>query len=153
MAESSKQENKAGKKDKAQNSSFSPQDMFKNFTSNMPKVDREQILKSHRKNLEALSEAQKMAFEVIKNIAQLQAQFVRQTFEEMNESMREVIHNPTSREKLSAHVDTVKKSMSKAIDHHSNLSDILLKSNLDVYKLVQERFKDHADSLKKTASH
>ncbi len=153
MARSSKQQSKTEKKDKAQNSSFSTNDMLKDFAAKMPKVDREEVLNSHRKNLEALSEAQKMAFEVVKNIAQLQAQFVRQTFEEMNESMREIIHNPTSREKLSAHVDTVKKTISKAVDHHSNLSDILLKSNLDVYKLVQKRFKDHAESLKKRTSH
>ncbi len=153
MARSSKNESKAEKKDTAHNSSFSPNDIFKNFADKMPKVDREEVLNSHRKNLEALSEAQKMAFEVIKNIAQLQAQFVRQTFEAINESMKEVIHNPTSREKLSAHAETVKKTMSKAVDHHSNLSDILLKSNLDVYKLVQDRFKDHTESLKKKSAH
>ncbi len=147
MAESSKHANQANSKGKSQKSAFSPKEMLQNFK--MPQIDHAEILNGHRKNLEALSEAQKVAFEVIKNIAQLQTQFMKQTFEAINESMREVIHNPTSTEKLNAHVETVKNTMSKAVDHHSNVSDILLKSNLDVYKLVQDRFKEHTAAVKK----
>ena len=50
-----------------------------------------ELIEHHKKNLDALSDAQKMAVEVIKNIAQLQTQFVRQTFEEMHASMRQVL--------------------------------------------------------------
>ena len=152
MAGTSKQDNKSHKKQTTEKTDYSASDTFKKISDKMPKIDREKLISHHKKNLEALSDAQKMAVEVIKNIAQLQTQFVRQTFEEMHTSMKEVMQNPRSKEKLTAHADNVKKTLFKAVDHHANISEIVLKSHKDVYSLVQDRFKDGVESLKKNSS-
>ncbi len=153
MAETTKNETKAGKKQDAQNFSHSAAEMFKSFAEKMPKIDREDMLNKHRKNLETLSDAQKMIMEVLKTITQLQSQFVRQSFDEIHESLREVMRNPTSQDKISIHADKIKETMAKAVDHSSNIANVILKSNLDVYNLVQDRFKENVESLQKKATH
>ena len=152
MAVSPKQDSKSHKKESTKKADPSARDMFKKFSAKRPKIDREKLIDHHKKNLDALSDAQKMAVEVIKNIAQLQTQFVRQTFEEMHASMREVMQHPRSKEKLTAHADNVKQTLFKAVDHHASISDIVLKSHKDVYNLVQDRFKDGSESIKKSPS-
>ncbi|RZI45405.1 phasin family protein [Candidatus Finniella inopinata] len=152
MVATAKKDAKASKKENTEKSEHSAHEAFKSMASKMPKIDHEAILSHHKKNLDALSDAQKMAVDVIKNIAQLQTQFMRQTFEEMQSSFKEVMQSPASKEKLKAHADNVKQSLFKAVDHHSNISDIVLKSHKDVYSLVQDRFKDGAQSLNKHSS-
>ena len=68
-------------------------DMFKAFAAGMnkPHVHKEAVMENHRKNLTAIQDANKMAVEVIKTIAQLQSQYVKQTFEDMNAMMREIM--------------------------------------------------------------
>ncbi len=149
MAESTKSSSKTEKKDKNENFSEATAEVFKSFTEKMPQIDREQILENHRKNLETLGEAQKMAVELLKTVAQLQSQFLRQTFDEMNESLRDVMRNPTSKDRFQTHADKMKETMEKAVDHTSNLANVILKSNLDVYKLVQDRFKQGLESFDK----
>lgn len=157
MVDASKSHTKAQQKANTETESSAPFETFKKFTDKMskaeiPKMGREEILHHHRKNMEVLSEAQKMAIDVIKNISQLQAQFMRQTLEEMSSSMKEVMRHPTSQEKMNAHVEKVKQTMTNTVDHTSHIADIIMKSNTGVYELMQDRFKEGIHSVSKPSS-
>ena len=56
----------------------------KNISKKMPTLDKEAMMNSHKKNMEALTEANKMAIEVMKSLAHLQSQYVKQTFEDIS---------------------------------------------------------------------
>ncbi len=129
-------------------------EMFKAFASNMkkPKIDREAIMNNHRKNLDAINDANKMAVEVIKTIAQLQSQYVRQTFDDINSMMREMsASQPSSHQQWESHAGKIKEVMTKALDHSANIANVMVKSNHELYGKMQDRFNEHLDEMKEKA--
>ncbi|CAO4839023.1 MAG: hypothetical protein CNLJKLNK_00894 [Holosporales bacterium] len=120
-----------------------PQEMFKE----MPKMsteDREKILHLHRKNMETLNEANKMAVDVMRQITQMQGQFMRQTFEEIDEVIRENLayKNVTPQEQMAKNTQRVQNAVQRAVEHSGNMSQIMLKSNQELFKNVQNQFEE-----------
>ncbi|CAO5676185.1 MAG: hypothetical protein NEHIOOID_00656 [Holosporales bacterium] len=120
-----------------------PQEMFKE----MPKMsieDREKVLQLHRKNMETLSEANKMAVDVMRQITQMQGQFMRQTFEEIDEVIRENLayKNVTPQEQMAKNTQRVQNAVQRAVEHSGNMSQIMLKSNQELFKNVQNQFEE-----------
>ena len=156
MAENRKQSNakpndSADAKAQREPSSGNPTaDMFKAFTQNMkaPQVDRDGMINNHRKNLESINDANKMAIEVMKSISNLQTQYIRQTFEDFNTMLRDMTSTPPSQEQWQNQSSRLKEAMSKAIDHSSSIANIVVKSNADIYSKMQNRMTDSFEGLK-----
>lgn len=131
-------------------------EMFKTFAASMkkPKIDREAMMENHRKNLEAMNDANKMAMEVVKTIAQLQSQYVKQTFEEMNAALREMAaaKKPENESPWEAHASKIKNAMTKAIDHTTSIANVVVKSHRDIHGKIQDRFVEGMDHMKESAS-
>ena len=68
-------------------------DMFEKFSdfAKTSKPNHEKILQNHKKNLEAISDANKIAADVVKSLAKIQSDFVKQTFEDINAILRNVM--------------------------------------------------------------
>lgn len=122
----------------------------------MPEFDQEKMLKAHRKNMEALNEANKMAVDVMRQITQMQGQFIRQTFEEIDEVIREnlALKNMTPQEQMAKNTQRVQGAVQRAMDHSNNISQVMIKSNQEMFKNVQNRFeegmKEMQENLNKT---
>lgn len=115
-------------------------DMSKKFVGNL---DKESMMMSHRKNMEALTEANRMAVEVMKSIAQLQSQYVKQTFEDMASAMKETMsHPPVSKDALSAHAGHVKAHVEKAAKHGSTVASQISKSQKEIFDLMHKRYSE-----------
>lgn len=131
-------------------------EMFKTFAASMkaPKVDRQAMMENHRKNLEVMNDANKMAMEVIKAIAQLQSQYVKQTFEEMNSALREMMaaKKPEAENQWESHASKIKEAMTKAFDHTTSIANVVVKSHRDIHGKVQDRFSESMDHIKESAS-
>ena len=131
-------------------------EMFKTFAESLrkPKIDREAMMENHRKNLDAMNDANKMAMEVIKSIAQLQSQYVKQTFEEMNSALREMMSakKPEVENQCETHASKIKEAMTKAIDHTASIANVVVKSHRDIHGRMQDRFAEGMDHLKDSAS-
>jgi phasin family protein len=124
-------------------------DMFKAFSQGKsPFFDRDTVIGNHRNNLEAINDANKMAIEVMKSISTLQTQYIRQTFEDFNSMLRELSTTPPSPENWKNQASRMKDSVSKAIDHSSNMANIVVKSNTDIYNQMQNRMNDSFEELK-----
>ncbi|WP_032112103.1 phasin family protein [Candidatus Paracaedibacter symbiosus] len=95
--------------------------------------------------MEALTEANKMAIEVMKSIAQLQTQYVKQTFEDMSAIMRDVIsHPPVSKEAIEKQSHHVKQQADKAFEHGSTISSTLAKSQKEIFDIMHSRYHEGA---------
>lgn len=117
------------------------QESIKDFTSKMPGLDKEAMMRSHKKNMEALTEANKMAIEVMKSIAQLQSQYVKQTFEDMSLIMKEALSNaPASKEAVEKHSIHAKAQAEKAFEHGSSITATLAKSQKEIFDLMHNRY-------------
>lgn len=127
---------------------------IKNAGKNIPHLDREAMMKAHRKNMEALTEANKTAIEVMKSIAQLQSQYVKQTFEDFTAIMKDAIANPPmSKEVIEKNSARIKEQFTKAWEHGSSITNTLAKSHKEIFEIMQNRAKEGAheslDMIKK----
>lgn len=117
---------------------------FKNFsqTGDMPKMDNEKMFSMYKKNMETLGEANKLAVDVMRQIAQIQGQFMRQTFEEIDHVVKEnlAFKNVEPEVQLKKNTEHFQGAVKRAMDHSTQVSQIMLKSNQDLFKSVQNRF-------------
>lgn len=124
-------------------------DMLKGF-SQFPKIDKEAVMASHRKNLDALTEANKMAVEVMKSITQLQGQYLKQAFEDFSAVMKDTMGNVASKETAEKHGQHVKDQIAKAMDHGSAITNTLAKSKKEIFELMHNRFSESVEEFKES---
>ena len=130
-------------------------EMFKAFAADMkkPTVDREALMSNHRKNLDAINDANKMAVQVVKMIADLQSQYVRQTFDDMNAMVRELsASKPSADNQWESHASKIKEAMTRAIDHSTSIANVMVKSNSEISGKMKNHFNDHLDGMKEKAN-
>ncbi|MES2608525.1 MAG: phasin family protein [Pseudomonadota bacterium] len=127
-------------------------DMFKSFAQQgKTAMDRDTMVNKHRKNLDAMNDASKTAMDLLKSVTNLQNQYARQAFEEFNTMLRDMVQTPQTSEQLKKQASRLKESMTKAMDHTSNVANIVVKTNSDFYKKAQNHAKDAFQEMKFTA--
>ena len=151
----------ASKKDQKQNP-FNPwqeqqermmaaaQDAVKNMK--MPNLDPMKVMESQQKNLEALNEANKTAVEVMKSITQLQGQYLRQTFEDMNSFVRSSMVMKPDEASLKYQSQKIQESMEKAVEHGKNVASIVTQSSQNVQEKVKKRAEETLNEMKAATS-
>lgn len=148
-----KSKNEAAEKLKDLHQKFTKaaKESFENFTQHAKdaKVDHKALIESHQKNLRVLNEANKKAAEVMKSIASLQSQFVKQTFEDFNAMMRGMMTQKAGEPiDFSAHSETLKNTFERTLDHAHKVGNVLSKSGKEIYSNVQDRMEEGKDELK-----
>lgn len=118
-------------------------EMFKHA----PKVDKEAMMKSHRKNLEVLSEAHSKAVDVMKSISQLQNEYMKKAFADFSSSMQEVMKSK-GKEAVEKHTTHVKEHITNAVEHGKTISTTLAKTQKEIFDLMHDRYKEGVDELK-----
>lgn len=110
-------------------------------------IDKESMMKAHRKNMESLTEANKMAVEVMKNIATLQSQYIKKTFEDMTEIMKSFMKADVSKEANQDRTDLMRNQMHRVFDHSSGISDLIARSQRDMIDRMYDRYNEGASEL------
>jgi phasin family protein len=132
----------------------SAKEMFQNFAKSMkaPQIDREALINNHKKNMEAMNDASKMAVEVLKSIAQLQTQYTRQTFEDMSKIVQEMSSSSQNQQWTPPNqTDRLRDMMVRAFDHSNNLSNIMSQSNQKLYGAFQDHVNESMETIRKSA--
>lgn len=120
-------------------------EMVKNASKKMPEMDREAMIKSHRRNMEALTEANKTALEVMKSIAQLQSQYIKQTFEDFASIMKDSIANPpAAKDAVEKHTSHAKDQFTRAWEHGNAITTTLAQSNKEIFDIMHSRMSENA---------
>ena len=112
-------------------------------------IDHKTVIAHHKKNLEVLNHAHKKTAEVMKSIANLQSQFVKQTFADLNSIMRGAMtKKPGQPADLSAHTDTIKNSFHRAVEHAHSVSSMISDSHKEIHAHVHERMEEGKEEVK-----
>ena len=133
----------------------SAKDAFEKFSSHAHtlKPDHAATIASHKKNLEALNDANKMAADVMKSIANLQSQFVKQTFEDLNSMMRGLMtQKPGQPIDLVAHSESVKNSFQRTMEHAKSVGGVLSSSGKEIHARMHGRLDEAKEELKEHVS-
>jgi len=114
----------------------------------VPGVDVENLVTSQRKNIEALTQANKLAFEGVQALFKRQVEIARQAIEESATVARQLVEAGTPQEKAVRQTELTKEAFEQALANARELSEIVAKSNSEAFELLNKRFFQILDELK-----
>jgi phasin family protein len=111
----------------------------------LPSVDIDALVDWQRKDLEALTEANRQASEGIKALVERRDEILRETLAEWQAAIRDA----TSAEAMSKGADAAKQGMQKAITNFRELSEMEAQARNNAWRVVQERMQENMANLQK----
>ena len=116
------------------------------FPSMIP--DSGALLAAHRRNMEVLSNANRLALEGAQAVARRHMEIMQATMTELTEHMRELTAADTPQAKAARQAELVKRSYEHAVSNIRELSDLIQRSNGEALAVLSERFKEAMDEIK-----
>ena len=127
-------------------------DMSKMFADlKLPKVDMDAVMATQRKNIEALTSANKLAFEGMQAVARRQADVMRQMMEEMSGMISDMMSAGSPEEKVARQADLAKQTFEKILSNMKELAEMLSKSNSEAATVINARISESLEELKAMA--
>ena len=111
----------------------------------MPGIDVSAIVESQRKDLEALAEANRQAYEGIKALAQRRNEILQEALQQWQDAMKDA----TGPDAMQKNADRAKKAVQKAIDNYRELAEMEADSRKKAWKVLQDRFQENLGNLQK----
>ena len=111
----------------------------------LPSLDIDALVDWQRKDMEALTEANRQASEGIKALLERRNEILRETLAEWQAAVKDA----TSTEAISKRADVAKQGIEKAIANFRELSEMEAQSRNDAWKIVQERMQENMVNLQK----
>ncbi|MCW0180743.1 phasin family protein [Zavarzinia sp.] len=112
----------------------------------LPNVDLDSIVASSRKNIEALTQANRIAFEGFQAVAKRQVEIMRETMTEAASVLRNVMSGNPSDAKVAPEV--LKKAFEAALGNMRELAEMTSKANSEAFDVIQKRVADSIEELK-----
>ncbi|MGZ8259002.1 MAG: TIGR01841 family phasin [Caldimonas sp.] len=109
----------------------------------LPGIDISAILDSQRKDMEALAEANRQAYEGIKALAQRRNEILRETLVEWQEALKD----STGKDALSKNSERAKQGVKQAIDRFRELAEMEAETRRKSWKVLQDRFQENLANL------
>lgn len=119
--------------------------MFGNFSA--PGVDMQSLMSSQRKNMEALTQANKLALEGMQAVFKRQAEILKQSIEESTAAGRDMAAG-SAQDKMAKQTEIAKAAFEKALSNARELSEIVAKANGEAVELLNKRFAAMLDEFK-----
>ncbi len=119
----------------------------------VPGFDASTLIESQRRNLEALAEINRVAFEGARAIAQRQGEILRQATDEATKAVRELTKPGKPEEALAKQTDLAKQSYELCLANLRELTEIGTKSNAQAAELFNHRVTDGLNELKGAFKH
>jgi phasin family protein len=116
------------------------------FPSMIP--DSGALMAAHRRNMEALSAANRMALEGAQAVARRHMEIMQSTMNELSEHVREIASTDTPQLKAAKQAELIKKSYERAVGNIRELSDLIQRSNGEALTLLNHRFTEAMEEVK-----
>lgn len=110
--------------------------------------DVKEITDAQRKNLEALTAANKTAVEGMQAIFKRQSEIMKETMDEANAALQELQSKGAGTPDATAQIDQVKTTIESAIGNSREISEMMAKSQAEAFDIVNKRFVESLDELK-----
>jgi phasin family protein len=106
------------------------------------------LMAAHRRNMDVLSQANRLALEGAQAVARRHMEIMQQTMSELTEHVRELASTDTPQHKAARQAELVKQSYEHAVANIRELSDLIQRSNGEALALLNDRFKEAMDEVK-----
>ena len=121
--------------------------VFKNM--NVPPMpDMEAVLTAHKRNLEALTEANRVALEGAQAVARRHMEIMQETMTGLTTNLKELTHSDTAAERASRQADLLRQAYESAVSNTRELGDLIQKSNAEAMNKLNQRFSEAMVEMK-----
>ena len=121
---------------------------FSKLWQNGKAFDVEGFVASQRKNVEALTAANQLAFEGVQALVRRQAEIVRENVEELTKITRELTAAGSPEDKLAKQTQLAKEAFENALGHVRELTGLVQKSSSQAVDVLSKRVADNLDEVK-----
>jgi phasin family protein len=109
----------------------------------VPGVDMSALVESRKKDIEAIVQANKIAYDSMQALARKQTEMLKQAMQDIQEAAKAGIGDPSKQ------ADVARNACVKALEDMKDLAEIARKSQADTMASITQRANDHVDEIKK----
>ena len=107
----------------------------------LPGVDFAALVDRERRNIEALAEANRIAFEGWQRLVRRQAEILQET-------MKEVVANAGQQDAIKRRTDLAKEGFEKALANMRELAEMATKSQKEAFDVVRKRIEENVEGIR-----
>ncbi|MBB4210431.1 phasin family protein [Rhodothalassium salexigens DSM 2132] len=117
-------------------------DMFKTT------MDMDKMIEAQRKNVEALVEAQRVAFEGYKTAMERQVALMKEAMNEYSNMTGDLFSGKTPEANASKQAELAQNAFRNAFENSREIAEITTKTNQDAFAVLQKRFTEGVEEMK-----
>ncbi len=106
------------------------------------------LLAAHRRNMEALAAANRLALEGAQAVARRNMEIMQQTMHELSDHVRELSGADDPQVRAARQAELMKRSYEHATNNLRELADLIQKSNAEAVRLLDNRFREAMDEVR-----
>ena len=110
--------------------------------------DMEAFLSAHRRNMEVLTAANRVALEGAQAVARRHMEIMQQTMSEMTDTMRDLSSPDSPQAKAAKQTEVMKASYERAVAHMKELADLIQRANGEALGMLNHRFAEAMEEVK-----
>ncbi len=114
----------------------------------VPGVDVDSLVTSQRKNIEALTQANKLAYDGLQAVVKRQAEILRQTVDEIAQATKDIAEPGNPQEKAAKQTELAKEAFERSLSNLRELSEMIAKANTEAFDLLNKRFTQTLDEVR-----
>ena len=120
--------------------------MMKQFE--IPGVDTSSMVASQKRNMEAITEANRVAAEGMQALAKRQMEFAQQAFDEIRQAYQGSGAVASPQEAAQKQGELVQESFGKAVTNLREMAEMVAKSNSEAFEVVNQRMNESMEEFK-----
>ena len=131
-----------------------PDEVMKMFSEfRMPQfVDLEGLAQAQRRNMEALSAANRVAVEGAQAVARRHMEIVQSAMAEMTDAMRGMSGTESPQDRAARQAELMKGGYERAVANMKEIADLIQKSNSEALALLNHRFAEAMEEVKQMSA-
>lgn len=110
--------------------------------------DVEAVLDTHRRNLAALTEANRVALEGAQAVARRHMEIMQSTVAELTETLRDLSTTTAPASRAAKHAELLKQAFETSVANSRELGDLIHKSNTEALNKLNTRFSEAMTEMK-----
>ncbi len=110
--------------------------------------DSEALISTHRRNMDALTRANRAAMEGAQAVARRHMEIMQQTMAEISETMRTLAAGDAPQDRAAKQAELLKRAYERAVANTRELSEMIQHANGEALSVLNQRFVEAMDEVK-----
>ena len=115
----------------------------------LPGFNVEAVAASQRKNIEALTQVNQLAFEGVQAVVRRQVEIARQAMEDFSAMFRDLVQpNGSPEDRFAKQAEYSKHAIEKSVSNAKELTELVTKANTEAFNVINKRVTESLDEVR-----